>query len=130
MLRTLEGSATFGLLLLAVGLVAPFTNFGNTMLGTVFKWVFAVGALIYTVARVIGSLDKGDSLRIRRLRRMEMWAGLCFCAGAFFWFYNASRNPGILTLAVMRDTVAFTLAGAVIQIIASWMIAARKKKES
>ena len=34
-----------------------------------------------------------------------------------------------MSLAVMRDTVVFTLAGALIQIIAAWMIASQMKKE-
>ena len=32
-------------------------------------------------------------------------------------------------LAVLRDTIMFTLAGSLIQIIASWMIVSRAKKE-
>ena len=33
-------------------------------------------------------------------------------------------------MAVLRDTVVFSLAGAMIQIIASWMIVWRQKRES
>lgn len=65
------------------------------------------------------------------MRRMEFWAGVCFIAGAAFWFYKlqyyAALPAGIL--AVMQQTVAFTMAGAVIQIVASWLIASRMNKE-
>ena len=127
--RAFEGTATFGLLLLAIGLVAPFTSIDSPALAGIFKWVFGAGALIYTVARIVGCTGKDESLRIRRLRRMEVWAGIAFCVASFFWFYNAARMEYGMYLMAMRDTVVFTLAGAVIQIIASWMIAARMKKE-
>ena len=50
--------------------------------------------------------------------------------GAAFWFYqegHLGKYAGIL--AVMRDTIMFTLAGALIQIISSWMIMSQSKKE-
>lgn len=95
------------------------------------RWVYAAGALIYTVARVIDVNAPGDSLRLRRLRRLEFWAGMCFIVGAAFWFYKLSYYRGFDSgvLAVLNQTVAFTMAGAVIQIVASWMIASRMKKE-
>lgn len=117
--RAMERTATFGLLLLAIGLVAPFTDLSNTALLSAFKWIFAAGSLIYLLARIFGGTDPQASVRLRRLRRMEVWAGVAFCVATFFWFYNTS----------MRDTVVFTLAGALIQIIAAWMIASQMKKE-
>ena len=72
-----------------------------------------------------------DSMRMKRLRRMEFWSGVAFVAGAVFWFYQeAHLGPFAGLLGLMRDTIMFTLAGAVIQIIASWMIVAQAKKES
>lgn len=127
--RVLESLATFGLLLLAIGLVAPFTDLDNTVMTKVFKWIFGTGALVYAVARIVGSVDRSGSLRIRRLRRMEAWAGIAFCVAAFFWFYNESLMQYGMNMPAMRDTVVFTLVGALIQIIASWMIAYRQKKE-
>ena len=129
-LRAFESTATFGLLLLAVGLVAPFTSLENGTLIAVFKWIYAAGALVYLVARICGGYDPADSLRVRRLRRLEVWAGIAFGIAAFFWFYNTAHfSNTILTLPLMRDTVIFTLVGALIQIIASWMIVSIKKKE-
>lgn len=96
----------------------------------IFKWVFSAGALIYTVARVVNVNDPSDSSRMRRLRRMEFWAGATFIVGAACWFYNEGHlGPYAGVLAVLRDTIMFTLAGALIQIIASWMIVSRAKKE-
>lgn len=126
--RAMERTATFGLLLLAIGLVAPFTDHLNTAIMAAFKWIFGAGSLIYLAARIFGGTDPEASVRLRRLHRMEIWAGVAFCVATFFWFYNTSRYP-YMSLAVMRDTVVFTLAGALIQIIAAWMIASQMKKE-
>lgn len=129
--KQVEAISTVGLILLAVGLVAPFVSLENETMASVFKWIFAAGALIYTIARVVNVSDPGESKRMRRLRRLEMWAGFAFCAGAFFWFYNAARlNLPVLTLGVLNDTIMFTLAGAVIQIIASWMISSQARKDA
>lgn len=128
--KAFESAATFGLLLLAVGLVAPFTNLNDSTMLAVFKYIFSFGALVYTVARFAGGTDPGDSLRVRRLHRLEIWAGIAFCVAAFFWFYNAYKwRNYAFTLQVMRDTVVFTLAGALIQIISSWMMVSARRKE-
>lgn len=128
--RMMENLSLAGLLLLCLGLVVPFANIGSSALASAFKYVYAAGALIYAVARMVNVNAPGDSVRLRRLRRMEMWAGFVFIVGAFFWFYNAAKFPYIgFSLGVMRDTIMFTLAGALIQVIASWMIASRMKKE-
>jgi len=128
--KHVEAAATFGLLLLAAGLVAPFASIENQLLCGIFKYVFAVGAVIYTAARLVNVNAPGDSIRLKRMRRMEMWAGFCFLTAAFFWFYKSYRYPELgFTLGVVRDTILFTLSGALIQIVASWLISARMKKE-
>ena len=128
--RRMENLSLIGLILLCVGLVVPFANIGSDILQTIFKYVYAAGALIYTGARMVNVNGPNDSLRLRRLRRLELWAGIAFIVGGFFWFYNSARYPNIgFSLAVMRDTIMFTLVGALIQVIASWMIAYRMKKE-
>ena len=65
---------------------------------------------------------------------MEFWAGISFGIATFFWFYSQYHvqealgvNAGIL--AVMRNTITFTLIGAIIQIIASWLIYSQTKKD-
>lgn len=126
-----EATATFGLLLICAALVAPFASPENKVLITAFKWIYSAGALIFIIARVLNVNDPMDSIRMKRLRRMEFWSGVAFVAGAVFWFYQESHLGHFAgLLGLMRDTIMFTLAGAVIQIIASWMIVAQAKKES
>ena len=129
--KYVEIASAIGLLLVLFAMMAPFFEglIGRSMMWA--KWVYASGALVYTCARVVDVNAPGDSLRLRRLRRLEFWAGVCFIVGAAFWFYKLQYFSGLFTgpLAVMRQTVAFTMAGAVIQIVASWMIAFRMKKE-
>lgn len=128
--KMVESTATFGLLLVCVSLVSPFAGIGNMNILSVFKWIYAAGALIYVVARVVNVNDPGDSMRLRRLRRLEFWAGVAFMLAAAFWFYEEQHlGPYAGPLAVMRNTILFTLAGAAIQVIASWMIVSRTKKE-
>lgn len=130
--RMAENIATFGILLVAVAMAAPLANLMSTGLLGVFKWIYAAGAVIYTTARVVGANDPGESTRLRRLRRLEFWAGMCFVVGGAFWFYNESRFSTMAsagTLSVLRETILFSLAGAAVQVIASWMIYIREKKE-
>ena len=128
--RMMEIPASFGLILLLAGLVAPFAGFENTVWNVVFKWIFAVGAFCYTAARIVGALGKDESFRVRRLRRLESWAGIAFCVAAFFWFFNTSRiHSDTLTFRMMNETIVFTLVGAMIQIVASWMLSSALRKE-
>lgn len=133
--RKVEATATFGLVLIAVAMLCPFFNLngGGTTWFNVYKWIYAAGALIFTTSRLVSVNDPKDSLRLRRLRRLEFWAGMAFCIGAFFWFYNEQKFATVLyagPLAILRDTVMFSLAGAVIQVIASWMVSFRQSKEA
>ena len=132
--KAVEGAAAFGLILVAVGLAGPFTDLMNTDYLRFFRWIYTPGALIFTIARIVGSTDPDESMRLRRLRRLEFWAGVSFCIGAFFWFYNEGRygdllgmSSGILT--VLRETIYFTLTGAIIQVLAVIFISRRQKKE-
>ena len=128
--KMVESTATFGLLLVCVALVSPFAGIGDMGILRIFKWVYAAGALIYVVARVVNVNDPADSMRLRRLRRMEFWAGVAFMLAGAFWFYEEQHlGPYAGPLAVMRNTILFTLVGAAIQVIASWMIVSRTKKE-
>lgn len=130
LIKKVEATSTMGLLLIAVALISPFAALDSGWVPVAGRWIYAAGAIIYTVARMVNVNEPGDSARLRRLRRMEMWAGFCFIIGGAFWFYNAHHFAGIdFSLPVMRDTIAFTLAGAIIQVIASWMISSRMAKE-
>lgn len=131
--KYVELAASLGLLLVLLAMMLPF--FAGFLPGSPISWglwIYAAGALVYTVARVVNVNAPSDSLRLRRLRRMEFWAGMCFVVGAAFWYYKLNYFQAMYSgpLAVMRQTVAFTMAGAVVQIVASWMIAFRMKKEN
>ena len=128
--KATEIAADFGLVLVAVSLISPVVGFESLVWNVVFKWIFAAGAFIYTVARIAGSFVKDESFRIRRIRRLEIWAGIAFCIASFFWFYNTSRlDSDVFTFKMFNETIIFTLVGALIQIIASWMLSSAVRKE-
>ncbi|MDE7159641.1 MAG: hypothetical protein K2O24_02165 [Muribaculaceae bacterium] len=129
-LKKIENTATFGLLLVCVGMAAPLFNLMNVP-SPIFMWIFAAGALIFTVARLCNVADPADTLRIRRLRRLEFWAGMAFCIASGLWFYNYQRLGSFGgSLAVIRPTVVFVIAGAAIQVIAAWLIHSARNKQS
>ncbi len=129
MKKYIENCATFGLLLICAGMAGPLLNM-LTATPPLYMWIYAAGALIFTVARLVGAADRTGSLRMRRLRRLEFWAGMAFCIASGLWFYNSQRLGAYGgSLAIIRPTVVFTLAGAAIQVIASWLIYSQRKKE-
>ncbi len=129
--RKVESTATFGLLMIAVGLALPFIDLFSDVWGEIGRWVYVVGAVIYVIARMVKITDPADTMRIRRLLRLEFWAGVAFLIGAGLWFYKAIKFGDMLPgtgLVILKDTVLFTLVGAAIQLIASWMIYFQRKK--
>lgn len=131
--KTAETLASVGMLLIAVGMFLPLLNLLSVDRLPLFKWVFAAGALLFWGARCVNVSAPSESLRLRRLRRIEFWAGACFGVAAFFWFYNEHKYGGIATagpLTILKDTILFALAGAVLQLVAAWMIYFRQKKEA
>ena len=128
--KQVEGTATFGLILICVALVAPFTSPTSMEYLNVFRWIYGSGALIYLVARLVDISDPKDSPRLKRLRRMEFWAGVSFGLATAFWFIGQHRLGEYAgALAVLQNTIMFTLVGALIQIVASWLIYSQTKKE-
>lgn len=128
-----EMAASIGMVLIAVGMFLPLLNLLDASHLPEFKWVFTAGALLFWGARCVNINAPDESLRIKRMRRMEFWAGACFGVAAFFWFYNENKlgmGPTIGPLAILRDPILFSLAGAVLQLIAAWMIYYRQKKET
>ncbi|MDE5838076.1 MAG: hypothetical protein K2H39_03400 [Paramuribaculum sp.] len=107
--------AITGLLLVMAATVLPLT--GNR--GDVFRYIYASGALLVFAGRLFNRCPS-DSLRVRRLYRLEVWAGVVFCVGAFFLFYPS---------AGAMDWMAFTLAGGVIEAYASLMIPRVQSRE-
>lgn len=130
--RLAEPMSSVGIILIAVALAVPLFDMTSTVMLGIFKWVYAAGAVVFTTARVIGAQGPSGTMRLRRLRRMEFWAGAAFILGGAFWFYNESRfsaSPNAGSLAILQETIMFSLVGAVVQIAASWMIYAQEKKE-
>lgn len=128
--KQVEGTATFGLILICVALVAPFTSPASMEYLNVYRWIYGAGTIIYIIARVVDISDPKDSPRLKRLRRMEFWAGVSFALATAFWFIGQHRLGEYAgALAVLQNTIMFTLIGALIQIVASWLIYSQTKKE-
>ena len=128
-----ELAASIGMVLIATGMFLPLLNLLDASHLPAFKWVFASGTLLFWGARCVNINAPNESLRIRRMRRMEFWSGACFGVATFFWFYNEHKlgtGPAVGSLAILRDSILFSLAGAVLQLIAAWMIYYRQKKEA
>ena len=123
--KTAETLASIGMILIAVGAFLPLLDLTSTAMLTYFKWVFAAGALMYWGARCIPVNAEDENLRIKRLRRIEFWAGACFGVATFFWFYNEQKfggDPHVGSLTILKTPILFTMAGAVLQIVTAWMI--------
>jgi len=130
--RIAEIMATIGMILIGVGMLLPLFNLMDVAGLTTFRWVFASGSLLFWAARCIPVSSPQESVRLRRLRRMEFWSGACFGVATFFWFYNSAKfgsTPYVGSLMILRDTIMFALAGAMLQLVAAWMIYYRQKKD-
>lgn len=103
-------SITIGMLLIAAGIVIPIIQ--GSIQSDVFRYIYAAGAVILFVGRILFRYE-GSNLRLKRLYRLEKWSALFFCVAAFFLFYDKS---------LLRDPLAFTLAGGLIQTYTSFMI--------
>lgn len=128
-----ESAAAIGMILIIVAMFLPLLNMFSTANLHIFKWIFAAGTLLYWGARCVDLSSDDESLRIRRLRRIEFWAGACFGVATFMWFYNENKFgdlTGVGPLTILKDTILFALAGAVLQIVAAWMIYFRQKKDA
>lgn len=108
--------ATVGLLVIGVATFIPIISGGFQH--EWFRWLYAAGAVMVLVARLFSPYT-GKHLRMKRLHRMEAWSGIFFCVAAFFMFYEPLQN---------RDWLAFTLAGAVVQIVSTFMMTYVAKK--
>lgn len=116
-LRTPAMWATIiGLLLVMTGTAMPLLRIDNTM---IYRYIFCTGAVAVVLGRLFMPY-KGTSLRIKRLCRLEVWSGLFFCAAGFFMFWKGAGPT---------DWIAFTLAGAAIQIYTSIMIPRTRRRE-
>ena len=108
---------TVGLLCIGVATLIPILH-GSFDHGW-FRYLYAAGALLVVVGRLFSPYT-GKNLRMKRLRRMESWSSIIFCVAAFFLFYEKGQN---------RDWLAFTMAGAAVQIVATVLITRVAAKE-
>lgn len=99
-----------GMMLIATAIIIPI--FTGSISSDLFRYIYAVGAVILLVGRLFSSYE-GTNLRLKRLYRLETWSAVFFCVAAFFLFYNRT---------LLRDPLAFTLAGGLIQTYTSIMI--------
>ena len=104
-----------GLILVMAGTALPLLRLDSE----IYRYIFSARAILVVVGRLFMPY-KGPSLRIKRLCRLEVWSGLFFCAAAFFMFWKGAGPT---------DWIAFTLAGAAIQIYTSIMIPRTRRKE-
>ena len=113
-------AVNIGLLLIVIGTAIPLLRLsGFDSTGIISRIVYSVGAAAVLIGRLFAPSTAGLPLRVRRLCRLEIWTGIIFCVGACFMFYTPER----------MDWLAFTLAGAVIQIYTSLMIPRAMEKE-
>lgn len=99
-----------GMMLIATAIIIPI--FTGSISSDLFRYIYAVGAVILLVGRLFSSYE-GTNLRLKRLYRLETWSAVFFCVAAFFLFYDRT---------LLRDPLAFTLAGGLIQTYTSIMI--------
>lgn len=105
-------TASTGLLLVLAGTALPL--FSHTLF-TITRWIFSAGALLCIAGRAMERFggSKEGSLRLRRLKRIELWSAIMFGVAAVFMFL---RNVG------PTDWIAFTLAGGALTCYTSIMI--------
>lgn len=104
-----------GLVLVMAGTAMPLLKLDSD----IYKYIFCIGAVSVVAGRMFMPY-KGSSIRVKRLCRLEIWSGIFFCAAVFFmWWENAG----------FTDWIAFTLAGAAIQIYTSIMIPRTVRRE-
>lgn len=109
---------TLGMIMIAAGIVIPIITLD--LQSDTFRYIYAAGALILVIGRIF-SPYQGDNIRVKRLCRIEAWAAIFFCMAAFLLFYERTS---------LRDALAFTLAGGLIQVYTSIMIPIADRKKS
>ncbi|MDE6206841.1 MAG: hypothetical protein K2M55_03440 [Muribaculaceae bacterium] len=110
--------AAAGLLIIMCATVAPFFLRAHAWAQDSYRYVYSAGALMVFVARLFSGRRSTD-MRLRRLYRLEVWEGIIFMVAAAFLFFTG---------AALRDWVAFTIAGAALQVYTSFAIPAREAK--
>lgn len=110
--------ATLALLLVLTATVVPFFLNDNATAMTAYKYLYGAGAVLLFASRVFDGRTSSD-FRLKRLYRLDVAVSLLFIAGTVILFW-----PG----AALRDWVAFTMAGAALQVYTSIAIPSRESK--
>ena len=113
MKRDTEWMQVVGLTLMMIMAVLPLLDINEQWM----RWAFAAGAAMVLLARLLHRY-KGRNLRVRRLYRMGIVSALLYCASAAMMFWSTGTT----------NWIAFLMAGAVLQIYASYMIDRENKK--
>lgn len=110
--------APIGLLAVFAATAAPFFMADVPWARQAYPFVYAAGAFILLVARLL-CIYPTDDIKLRRLYRLDKWSPVIFMVGAALLFYNPST---------LRDWLAFTMAGAALQVYTGFAIPARQAK--
>lgn len=99
-----------GLLIITAMALLPLLNID----GSWMRWLFAAGALMVLVVRVM-ECSPVDNLRINRLHRINIISALLFCASAVMFWYKGETEWS-------TNWVAFLMAGAALLMYVSFAI--------
>ena len=98
-----------GIILLLVAAIMPLVSLYFSWL----KYIYATGAVL-----------TGNNITLKRLNRILICSSICYCVSAVILF-DVLRN-----YVAEKDWLAFLLAGAVLQIYATFRIESEEKKEA
>lgn len=110
---------TIGMLILLVIAVLPLIGIMQPW----FKYVYAIGAILTLIARVMERYQ-GKNITLRRLYRIQTVSTICYCTSAATLFFSMNN------FISEKDWLAFLTAGAVMQIYSSLRIQNEERKEA
>lgn len=116
--------APLGLMLVLLATATPFFLMHTAWALGAYPWVYGAGAVLLLAARLFTSRSTSDE-RLRRLYRLEKWSPILFLAALALLLYSMYTDP---THTTLRDWLAFTLAGAVLQVYTGFAIPARQRQ--
>ena len=95
---------------LLVAAALPIFGYKATWL----RYAYAAAAALILISQFFIPAP-GEGFRVRRLARMNVWAGVLYCISAACLFFHDAT--------MQRSWVAFLLGGAVLQIYSNLMLA-------
>lgn len=109
---------TIGMLILLVIAVLPLIGIMQPW----FKYVYAIGAILIIIARIIERYH-GKNPTLHRLYRIQAISAICYCISAAALFFTMNN------FISEKDWLVFLTAGAVMQIYSSLRIQNEERKE-